>query len=307
MTESLTSVAVAICTYNRNQELATLLNALLVSAAHVKEHASIGVVVVDDSGDGNARAIVERYEERFDLGVTFRVSGRQNISLARNLAIETASEIAEWVAMIDDDCEPREEWLEALFDVQRRTGADAVTGTMIRRVPPGSPRWLTEEPFLELGLDHPNDGAELTSAATFNSMISSRWLREHPAIRFQPQLGVIGGEDMVFYRGAHTAGLRIRYSARAAVYENEPPSRATLRFQLKYYFWHGNSSYVTTLSSGVHPLRIFLHGANSLRQALLRPIGRICRGRRPQLRYCLASMLHAIGKMIGPLGIRVSH
>jgi succinoglycan biosynthesis protein ExoM len=307
MTNSITTIAVAICTYNRNEALSTLLEALIVSAAHVAKRVTISVVIVDDSSDGRARTVAQQYEGRFDLGIAYRISGRQNISLARNLAIETASEIADWTAMIDDDCEPGPEWLEALLDIQLRTGADAVTGTMIRRAPPGSPKWLTEEPFLELGLVHPKDGAEVTSASTFNSMISSRWLREHPTIRFQPELGVIGGEDMVFYRGAHAAGLRIHYSDRAVVYENQPPARATLTYQLRCFFWHGNSSYVTSVRSGVHPFRLFLHGANSLRQALLRPIGRACRGYRPQLRYCLASVLHALGKIIGPLGIRVRH
>jgi succinoglycan biosynthesis protein ExoM len=307
MTNAKTSIAVAICTYNRNEALATLLDALLISAARVVNRAVIGVVVVDDSADERARTVVQRYDGYFDLGIIYRISGRQNISLARNLAIETSIKIADWTAMIDDDCEPRPEWLEALLDIQGRTGADAVTGTMIRRMPPGSPKWLAEEPFLELGLDCPNDGAEVTSASTYNSMISSRWLREHPTIRFQPELGVIGGEDMVFYRGAHAAGLRIHYSERAAVYENEPPSRATFSYQLRWFFWHGNSSYVTSVRSGIHPFRMFIHGINSLLLALLRPIGRMCRGRNPQMRYCLASVLHALGKMIGPLGIRVRH
>ena len=301
------SIAVAICTYDRNDALSNLLEALLTSASRVANRAIIGVVVVDDSADGRARSIVKQYEERFDLGVTYRISGRQNISLARNLAIETASAIADWTAMIDDDCEPRPDWLEALLDTQGQTGADAVTGTMIRRVPPGSPKWLTEEPFLELGLDFSKDGAELASASTFNSMISSRWLQEHPTIRFQPTLGVIGGEDMVFYRGAHAAGLRIHFSERAAIYENEPPSRATLAYQLRCFFWHGNSSYVTSVRKGINPLRIFVSGTYSLVQAFMRPVGRICRGQRPQFRYCLASALHAVGKMIGPLGIRVKH
>ena len=209
--------------------------------------------------------------------------------------------------MIDDDCEPDPGWLKELLEAQRRTGADAVSGPMVRRVPLGSPLWLTDEPFLELGLDHPDDGAELTIAATFNSMISSKWLNEHPAIRFQPTLGVIGGEDMVFYRTAHTAGLRIRYAKRAIVYENEPPSRANLAYQLRLFFWHGNSSYVTNVRNGIRPSRMFLNGANSLRQALVRPVIRVIRGQRPQLRYCLASALHAIGKMVGPLGIQVRH
>ena len=56
--------------------------------------------------DGNARKVVDRYFGRFELAITYRISGRQNISLARNMAIETASKIADWTVMIDDDCEP---------------------------------------------------------------------------------------------------------------------------------------------------------------------------------------------------------
>src|SRR5262249_3658014 len=117
----------------------------------------------------------------------------------------------------------------------------------------------------------------------------------------------IGGEDMVFYRTAADQGLKIRYAEQAYVYENEPLSRATLRYQLYLFFWHGNSSYVTTVNDGIKPWRIFLHGFNSLLKALIRPVARIVHGKRPQLRYCLASVLHAIGKMSGPIGIRVPH
>jgi glycosyltransferase involved in cell wall biosynthesis len=301
------TIAVAVCTYNRNEPLLTLLEALVTCAGRLGERAAVGVVVVDDSADGRARNVVERFRGRFELGIEYRISGRQNISLARNLAIETACELADWTVMTDDDCEPVPEWLEALLDMQERTGADAVTGPLVRRVPPGSPRWLTDEPFLELGVEHPGDGAAVTSAATFNSMISSQWLKEHPAIRFQPSLGVISGEDVVFYRSAHAAGLRIRHSEQAFVYENEPPSRATLAYQLRLYLWHGNSSYVTSIRTGIRPGRMVLHGANSMRKALARPIIRAFHGQPPQLRYCLASVLHAAGKMIGPLGIRVDH
>lgn len=301
------TVAVAICTYNRNEPLTVLLNAVRVNAANMAGKAAVGVVVVDDSSDGKAREVTDKFDGCFELGIKYCFSGRQNISLARNMAIENASDMGDWTVMVDDDCEPVPEWLGELLAVQARTGADAVTGPMMRRVPPGSPKWLTDEPFLELGHARPQDEAELTIASTFNSMISSRWIREHPMVRFQPALGRIGGEDMVFYRAAHAEGLRIRYAKRACVYENEPASRANFAYQLRLFYWHGNSSYVTTVSNGVRPFRVFLHGVNSLRQALMRPMVRLCRGERPQLRYCLATVLHALGKIVGAFGIRVRH
>src|SRR5262245_62976256 len=72
----------------------------------------------------------EKFAGRFDLGITYRISGQQNISLARNLAIETASEIGDWTAMIDDDCEPVPEWLEAMLDIQQRTRSEEHTSEL---------------------------------------------------------------------------------------------------------------------------------------------------------------------------------
>jgi succinoglycan biosynthesis protein ExoM len=304
---SITTMAVAICTYNRNEPLAVLLRALLVNARRVKGNANIGVVVVDDSSDGRARSVIDGFEDQFDLGVFYYLSGKQNISIARNLAIEAASSIADWIVMIDDDCEPVPEWLETLLEVQARTQADAVTGPMVRRVPLGSPAWILQQPFLQLGLEALPDCSEVSIASTFNSMIASRWIKENPSIRFQPSLGVVGGEDMVFYRAARAKGLRIVYAQQASVYENEPLERATLAYQLRLFFWHGNSAYIASVRSGVSPFRMFLHGANSLRKALLRPIVRVSRGESAEWRYCLALILHAAGKIIGPFGVQVRH
>jgi succinoglycan biosynthesis protein ExoM len=301
-------VAVAVCTYNRHEPLATLLEALAVNARQLAGHAALGVVIVDDSADGNARPVVERFAGRFELGLAYRVSGRQNIALARNVGLEAALEYADWIAMTDDDCQPAPDWIERLLETQRRTGGGAVSGLLQRRVPPGSPRWITDEPFLEVGLlDQIEDGAPVPGGATHNSMISAQWLRDHPHVRFDAGFGVTGGEDPVFYRSAHAEGLRIHYAHRAVVYENEPPSRATLAYQLRTFFWLGNSAYLTSVRGGESGLRMFLHGLKLLAGALARPVGRLLRGRSPQLRYGLASALRGVGVMSGPLGLRVRH
>jgi succinoglycan biosynthesis protein ExoM len=304
---ALPMIMVVICTYNRNEALTTLLRALVSSAERVAGQAIVGVAVIDDTADGKARQVIERFVGCFELGITHQISGRQNISLARNLAIDAGINRSDWIVMLDDDCEPPPELLAAMLETQKNTGADAVTGTMFRRVPAGSPKWLTEEPFLELDAECYDEGAEQQFARTSNSMISSQWLKDHPTIRFLPTLGITSGEDVVFSRMALAAGLRIRYSQRAFVYENEPPSRATLSYQLRMFFWHGNCSYVTGVLTGTSPARMLIHGINTLRKALVRPIVRVLRGRRPQMRYCLAMTLRSIGVMSGLLGIRVDH
>jgi succinoglycan biosynthesis protein ExoM len=75
-----TSVAIAICTYKRNDLLTRLLEAVLICAERVRSRAAIGVVIVDDTKEGLARPVAEAFAERFELGLQYRISGQQNIS-----------------------------------------------------------------------------------------------------------------------------------------------------------------------------------------------------------------------------------
>ena len=302
------NIMVAICTFQRNDPLRTLLNALRIVAATTAARAQVGVVVVDDNPDQRAQAVVDEYKEVFALGCVYRHSGRKNISVARNIAVDTALANADWVAMIDDDCEPEPTWLCEYLDIIQATGTDCATGPMHLRVPAGSPAWLSEQPFFDdLRFDIP-DCASMTVAATNNSIIRATFLRDHPNIRFDPQLGVLGGEDMVFYRTAFNAGLRIRFARLAGVWGNEPADRATFKHQVRYRFWLGNTEFITNAYFGeTSRSRLFLRGAKRLVLALGRPLGRVMRGEGAQLRYCIASISGALGLISGTLGITKHH
>jgi succinoglycan biosynthesis protein ExoM len=300
-------LVVAICTYRRNEPLKALLKGLTVCGEAIQDRAGLGVVIVDDTPEGLARPVAEAFAERFELGLMYGVSGKQNISLARNQAIEGAMHFADWIAMTDDDCEPHPHWLKEFLEVQERTGADAVTGSMRRRAPDGSPAWLTEQPFLEVGINSNDDGAPASTGSTNCSMIRAQWLREHPNVRFDPDYGVLGGEDMVFYRGARTEGLKIHYSSNGFVYENQPASRLTYRYQLARFLWEGNSSYVTCVQDGVPPWRMLVHGGANIVRGGIRPLARIAKGRRPQWRYGVAAMAQGLGAVCGFMGVRIKH
>jgi glycosyltransferase involved in cell wall biosynthesis len=304
---SLPSIIVAICTYKRNEPLRTLLAALVDVAEATRERARVGVVVVDDNPDRRAEAVVAEFKDAFDLGIRYRASGKANISIARNLAVNTALEDADWVAMVDDDCEPAPTWLCAYLDILEQTGADCATGAMNLRVPEGSPAWMSEQPFFDdLRFDF-EDGAPLHLAATNNSIIRASFLRDHPEIRFEPRYGKLGGEDMVFYRTAHRAGLKIHFAKHAGVWGNEPPERATFKHLVMYRFWLGNSMYVTNAHFGDRRSRLFLRGGKYSALALLRPFSRILRANRPQWRYGVASLAIGIGLMAGAVGFKKEH
>lgn len=303
-----TSVAVVICTYRRNDPLRRLLDAVAVCAEQVNDRAAVAVVVVDDNPDGAAKIVVEEARDRFELGIHYRTAGHQNISLARNIAIETGAELAEWVAMTDDDCQPVAGWLDDYLTLAERTGADAVTGQEVLTAPEGAPSWLTDEPFLRAAMLEFDDGERVPTAGTNNSMISSTWLRAHPEVRFLPELGVLGGEDMVFYRTAERAGLHIRFSKTAIVHGLEPLDRATLRYQLRSWFWLGNTEAITNLFlGGVSRARLAMRAIKQISMGATRPLRRVASGERPQLRFGLASTLKGIGLLLGAAGVRLRH
>ena len=301
-------VIASICTYERNDELRRLIDSLLVAAEVATDVAAVGVVIVDDNADGRARVVADEYGDRFSLGVHYVHTAARNISVARNAGIEAALAHADWVALTDDDCVLPREWLTAHLDVARRHGADAVTGSMVLTFPDDSPSWLHDEPFGTIGLLERADGEAVERCGTNNSMISADWLRANEDVRFDPELGRLGGEDMVFFRTAVQRGLHAHFSAFAPVYEQEPRSRATLRYQLSRARWMGNTEFVTNHRAGdATRLRLALRSLNKMRKAVARPVRRLAARQRPQLRFAAAQLSQAFGLLLGALGKELEH
>lgn len=301
-----TKVLLSVCTYRRNDGLGKLLESFLANERSLPAGTSLGAVVVDDSPDQQAEPVAREFADRFPLGVAYVAAGTQNISRARNMGLDAASPLADWVVMTDDDCEVAPDWVARLLAMQESTGADVVTGPLKCVTPPDAPPWITAQPFLEF--DYPAHGDPAPIAATHNALISARWIRAHPEIRFLDRLGTTGGEDAVFYRHARNAGMQIVFAADAVVEELTPIERTTYRYQLWRFYWHGNSSYATAILGGLAtPNRMFLAGGNAVRRAIIRPFARLRHREPPEWRFALASLLHGLGTMVGRFGVRVRH
>lgn len=307
MSADRTRIVVAVCTYRRNDPLRRLLEALARNAEQLAPRADVGVVVVDDNPDRRAGAVCEDFSTRFPLGLHYRTSGRGNISIARNIGLETALPLADWVAMTDDDCEPVDDWLSRLLDRAEGDGTDIVTGPCLLTAEDG-PAWLREQPFLEDAQFRFDDGARIEVAATNNSMLRAATLRDQPDLRFQEELGVVGGEDMVFFRTARRNGSTISFAAHAAVRGHEPPERWTYAHQLRSRFWLGNTEFVTNrrLGQASRP-RWAARGLVVAARGLLRPFTRLATGRSPQFRYAGAAAARGAGMLVGAIGIEVDH
>jgi succinoglycan biosynthesis protein ExoM len=301
-------VIVAVCTHRRNGPLRRLLDALVRNQESLGASVDLGVVISDDNDDGRAAPIADAYHPQFRLGVHYRHVGSGNISTARNTALDEALPRADWIAMTDDDCLPVDDWLRTMIEVQRATGASAVTGPTRLAVEDEAPSWITDQPFLRRGeIDFP-DRAAATTAATNNSLIDAAFLRDRPDLRFATELGRVGGEDMVFYRRARAAGLQIHFATAAVVRGIEGPDRTTLSYQLRSWFWLGNTEFVTNWTLGqASRLRWCARSVKHAALALARPLTRLAARKPPEFRFCLALLAHAAGMLIGALGVRLAH
>ncbi len=302
-----TPIVLYVCTHKRNDELLRLLESVKLAASAVADKAEVGVVVVDDNPDGRAKAVVEGLANSFELGLHYRKSGKQNISLARNIGLEAAMELGDWVLMTDDDIVVPTDWFEQHLELQQRTGADATTGPALLVFEHGGD-WIRDEPFGQVGLLDYEEESSPPECSTGNSMIRSDFLATHPEIRFDPGLGTAGGEDMVFYRAAISAGLLTKFSTKVAVYEMEPAIRSTYRYQLRRSLWMGNTEYETNLRSGrATRLRLFLRANKRAGLGLSRPVVQMLGRKRPQLRYSSALVAQGVGMMLGQFGVVLEH
>jgi glycosyltransferase involved in cell wall biosynthesis len=71
------------------------------------------VVVTDNDPEQSARELVTAHSSRSLVHVTYCAESQQNIALARNKALQHAE--GDFIAFIDDDEYPEDDWLLNLF------------------------------------------------------------------------------------------------------------------------------------------------------------------------------------------------
>ena len=207
--------------------------------------------------------------------------------------------------MTDDDWVPDRQWLVALVAAQLRTGADAISGPMVRRAPAHPPRWLVKQP-----LEQESCGGSGTRAAVrlhANSMLSASWLRSHPDHRFDPQLGRLGGEGMLFFKTAHRRACASP-TRPTRLFEDQPAERLTYGFFLKQGLSLGNSSMVASVDGGeASRVRMVADGLARLGRAAVHPLQRLAQRSKPHWRYSVALAAGGLGVLLGTLGVRIRH
>jgi succinoglycan biosynthesis protein ExoM len=229
-----------MCTYRRPEKLARLLETL--DRQTTKGLFRFSIVVVDNDACESARSVIENCVLRLRVPIEYQVEPRQNIALARNTSVARAR--GEFVAFIDDDEEPSDDWLLRLYETLLEHRADGVLGPVLPKFEESAPSWAVngqvfQRPGFKTGTVIP-----WRITGTGNALIRREVLlgSEGP---FDPQLGA-GGEDTDFFRRAMERGKVFVWSAEAVCYEYVPPERTRVAFQLRRALLRGKVASRTT-------------------------------------------------------------
>lgn len=240
---------VCICTRRRPRLLARVLAALgrAELGGELLPTGSVGIVVVDNSPDGQARAACERAAAPGLLPAPLRFveEPEEGLSLARNRAV---AEALAWgagrVAFLDDDDEPRPDWLRHLVEAHEASGAELVFGAWALSPELRLPRHLARlRYFRPVRLDNVNAFGLPGWAGTYNVLLGRRLL-EAMAARgpvFRPEFAAAGGEDTDLFVRARRAGFRHAAAPDSVVLRTWEPHRLTLGGVLRRAFMHGGS------------------------------------------------------------------
>ena len=231
------TVIVGIATYKRPEGLARLLKGIN-RLTFEGPRPDLGVIVIDNDAAGSAASVCRQVRGDSSVPIEYRIEPKRGIAYARNAALDSARDRADFVAFIDDDEVPTPRWMDELLAVQQTYDADVVAGPVVTEFVDGVPEWVVRGRFFE----RPRfpTGHRRTHAFTGNVLMRGSMLRE-VGLSFDPRLALTGGEDSHFFRRLGAAGKCIVWADEAVVIEMTPASRARVGWLLRRAFRSGST------------------------------------------------------------------
>ena len=224
-------VVIAIPTFKRPKSLARLLHAI----ARLETRAEISVLVADNDAEGHqgfdfCAALAANY--RWPLKAV--IEEARGIAQVRNrLVAEALKSDSKFVAMIDDDEWPAENWVEELLRAQHAVRADVIQGSVLfAHAATGS------KPVADIR--HASGLVEMLEGAG-NLLVRREVFETLAAPWFDPQFALTGGEDFDFFMRLRKAGCRFAWADQAQAFGDVPPVRNELTWTLRRAYSNGNS------------------------------------------------------------------
>ena len=237
MTSTINHISICICTYKRPTRLAKLMTEL--QSQIVDGLFTYSIVVVDNDDTGSAEKTVEEIKKNSSIPVSYYIEPEQNIALARNKAVANAK--GDFIAFIDDDELPCQNWLMNLYNAYNEFHADGILGPVLPYYEVDPPKWIVRGKFYDRPSHRTGEVLPWIHTRSGNVLLRHDIFRDNQNM-FRAEFGR-GGEDKDFFRRMIVKGCHFIWCAEAPVYEMVPPERFKRSFMLKRALLRGKQPY----------------------------------------------------------------
>jgi glycosyltransferase involved in cell wall biosynthesis len=228
-------ISVCICTFKRPELLRQLLEGLV--RQQTEELFTFSVVVADNDPAQSARQVVDLFSSTARVQVTYCFEPEPNIALARNKALENAA--GDFIAFIDDDEFPVDDWLCNLFKTLTSHGVEGVLGPVKPYFDPEPPRWVKDGKFFERPTYVTGYKLNYTDTRTGN-VLFARKILDGLDLPFRPQFDT-AGEDVDFFRRMMEKRYKFIWCEEGFVFEVVPADRCNRSYLLKRALLRGSN------------------------------------------------------------------
>jgi glucosyl-dolichyl phosphate glucuronosyltransferase len=245
-------ISVIICTYNRADLLATLLQTL---AEQQIDLADYEILVIDNNSTDETSVVCDTFAARYP-NVRYYMEPQQGLSHARNRGWQEAQ--GTYIAYIDDDCKAPATWLTIAKAVIEQVAPDVFGGPYFPFYNSPKPAWFRDEYGSWIfGVEKAGDiwRAVEHAVAVAPGILHGGNLflrRELPAIAggFDQTLGMNGhqlayGEETALLLRLHTIRptTSFTYEPRLFVYHLVRAEKLSIWWQLQSKIIHGEAAY----------------------------------------------------------------
>jgi len=228
-------ISVCICTFKRPKLLRLLLDKL--SLQQTEGLFTYSAVVADNDPEQSASAVVAEFSLTSRMPVTLCFESQQNIALTRNRALQNAT--GDFIAFIDDDEYPVENWLRDLFKTCTKYDVQGVLGPVVPYFDYDPPSWATKGKFFDRPTFETGRKLNWDQTRTGN-VLFKRDILASVDVPFRSQFDT-AGEDMDFFRRMMDNGFTFIWCNEAVAHELIPASRCTRSFLLKRALLRGSN------------------------------------------------------------------
>lgn len=234
-----TSIKIGVCiiTCFRPDGLKRLLEGVAAQQFRKNPQPDLHLVVVDNDAEGSAKSICEQFSREHDVKLKYEIEKQRGIPFARNHSVDLVKNEVDFIAIMDDDEVPAENWLDELVTAQQEFEADILTGPVEPHFVQPPADWLHS--FFGSGnLPNGHDLLHNYGYAYTSNLFARAELFQH--IRFDEQFRSNGADDTHLFMQVYQKGFKAVWADNALVTEWLPASRTNPKWLWQRAYRRGN-------------------------------------------------------------------